>query len=63
MGNMSYCRFRNTVSDLQDCVGHICDDDLSEDEIKARKALVRCCRRIVEEADEQDEFNGEPKEN
>ena len=50
MSNMSYCRFENTVKDLQDCADHICDD-LSEDEEKARQRLVRLCRNIIEEVD------------
>jgi hypothetical protein len=26
MGNMSYCRFRNTLSDLQDCANWMCEN-------------------------------------
>lgn len=37
MSNMSYCRFQNTLSDLLDCLDHIIDDELSEDEERARK--------------------------
>ena len=40
MANMSYCRFQNTVGDLRDCAEHIHDDDLSEDEQRARKRLI-----------------------
>ena len=29
MSNMSYCRFQNTVQDLQDCYDNIDDSDLS----------------------------------
>ena len=52
MGNMSYCRFRNTVEDLRDCCSHL-DDDLSEneDEARARIRLVDLCQRIVNQAD------------
>lgn len=47
MSNMSYCRFRNTLSDLQDCVDYI-DDDLSPEEARARECLVEVCAEIVE---------------
>jgi len=35
MANMSYCRFQNTVNDLQACFDHLFDD-LSPDEDEAR---------------------------
>ena len=38
MPNMSYCRFENTVNDMQDCLNAIEDrevNDLSDYEIKA----------------------------
>ncbi len=61
MSNMSYCRFRNTLQDLRDCLENIHSDDLSEDEFKARKHLIGICQLIVEE----DEKNGisEAKQN
>lgn len=46
---MSYCRFENTLSDLEDCLDHINDDDLSEDEVKARRRLVKVCHEIIQE--------------
>ena len=49
MANMSYCRFENTLRDLQDVHEHLQDDDLSKDEARARKNLVRLCVRIVDE--------------
>jgi hypothetical protein len=49
MSNMSYCRFRNTLSDLQDCVDYMDDDDLSPEEAQARKCLVEVCAEIVED--------------
>jgi hypothetical protein len=52
MANMSYCRFRNTLGDLRDCEESLLDDDLGEDENAARAALVRVCKRIVEQAKE-----------
>lgn len=49
MPNMSYCRFQNTLTDLQDCADVIGDvDDLSEEEASAREGLIRTCRQIVE---------------
>lgn len=51
MANMSYCRFQNTVGDLWDCLNHIHDDDLSEDEKHARQKLIDACREIIEEVD------------
>lgn len=49
MANMSYCRFQNTVRDLQDCQDHLDDPDLSEEETKERLRLVRVCRTIAED--------------
>ena len=44
MGNMSYCRFQNTLNELRDCEEHIGDEDLSDDEEKARQKLIVLCR-------------------
>lgn len=55
MPNMSYCRFQNTLLNLQDCLSHIEDNNLSKDEASARERLIRVCRDIVETADEMDE--------
>jgi hypothetical protein len=49
MGNMSYCRFRNTLPDLQDCYENMDDEDTDEEEKKAREHLIRLCWRIVDE--------------
>lgn len=46
MSNMSYCRFHNTVGDLQDCYDHI-DDELSVEEIEARRELINLCLDIA----------------
>lgn len=56
MANMSYCRFQNTLSDLADCEGALndgCldDDDLSEDELRAAKRLIRLCKSIADDFD------------
>ena len=56
MGNMSYCRFENTLPDLRDCVRYSDEfstleeflGSLSESEEKAAKELLRQCRMFVE---------------
>ncbi len=54
MPNMSYCKFQNTLKDLQDCCDDIYNDDLSTEEDKARKRLVKLCRDIAADADAGD---------
>lgn len=54
MGNMSYCRFENTLDDLQDCYEHIDSTDLSPAEVCARKRLVKLCADIANDC--EDEF-------
>lgn len=63
MGNMGYCRFRNTLTDLRDCNEHLWDD-LSDDEAKARDALVALCAEIAADASEGEgpEDDGQPDE-
>lgn len=41
MSNMSYCRFRNTLSDLRDCANNFYDDELSPEEHNARRSLIQ----------------------
>ena len=52
MSNMSYCRFQNTLTDLQDCMDTLydLDEDLSElsgAEKRAAKSLIELCNEIV----------------
>lgn len=47
--NMSYCRFQNTLNDLEDVYEHI-EDALSSDEHEAREELIRLCTTIAREA-------------
>lgn len=48
MANMSYCRFQNTLQDLNDINEHIeFDGDLSEEEKKARLRLIKLCVEIA----------------
>jgi hypothetical protein len=54
MSNMSYCRFRNTLRDLEDCqdaLEAMFDADcapLSEEELTAAKRLVSKCQDILQ---------------
>jgi hypothetical protein len=50
MPNMSYCRFHNTLADLNDCYEHIADNLIDNiDEEIARAKLIRLCKRIAQE--------------
>jgi hypothetical protein len=48
MANMSYVRFENTLSDLQDCCRYM-DDEISEREDNARQKLIKLCKSIADE--------------
>jgi len=50
MPNMNYCRFENTLGDLQECYDSIDEPDLSETEEKAREALIELCCDIAHES-------------
>lgn len=56
--NMSYCRFHNTLIDLRDCIEHIEDTDLSEEEHKNRVKLIELCFQVwsnfIDNEDEPD---------
>ena len=50
MSNMSYCRFQNTASDLEDCVEAIENgkiDELSQDEIYGLQSIQDLAREII----------------
>jgi len=49
---MSYCRFENTLRDLQDCYANMDNDDLSKSEFYMRRRMVELCINIVERYDE-----------
>lgn len=57
MANMSYCRFQNTCTDLQDCVDameeaiDIPGMDLSRDEESSMNDMYQLAQRFVEEFD------------
>jgi hypothetical protein len=48
---MSYCKFENTLDDLRQCWESF-DDVKSESEKKARKLLIKLCKEIAEEYDD-----------
>jgi len=51
MGNMSYCRFENTMNDLLDCLHHIdCEAENNRDE-SARQEMLKLFREIYEDWD------------
>ena len=54
MGNMSYCRFRNTLQDLQDCKENLFDQDMSREEFNARESLIALCKDIADEMTGED---------
>ena len=63
MGNMSYCRFQNTLGDLRDCYEALQHGDkLSKDELRARNELVRLCAEITEEFAGEDAEEAEAEE-
>lgn len=41
MANMSYCRFRNTVIDLRDCISNLEDHELDKEEALARYQMIK----------------------
>lgn len=45
---MGYCRFQNTLTDLQDCYLSW-DEELSDEEEKAQILLLETCQQIVNE--------------
>lgn len=50
MPNLSYCRFRNTLNDLRDCLDVIdyeSIEDLSDEELMALKQMVDVCEQII----------------
>ena len=50
MSNMSYCRYRNTLEDLQDCQNYMEDtEELDWEEARARKWLIKMCVAIAED--------------
>ncbi len=56
--NMSYCRFENTLGDLQDCAEALMDpqegEELSMHEERAKIRLIALCQEIAIEFAEED---------
>jgi len=61
MGNMSYCRFQNTLQDLQDCKNVLDDfnslddlkEELSTEEFRAAKKIISIAKDIANNFDEE----------
>lgn len=47
MSNMSYCRWENTASDLDDCLESWHEGVASKDEAYARRRLVKVAQEIL----------------
>ena len=51
MGNMSYCRFENTLSDMRDCLNALENgldvEELSDYEISALRSFADTARQIA----------------
>ena len=47
---MSYCRFQNTVRDLDDCFNNLWEV-VSKEEHQARARLIKICQEIVDNSD------------
>jgi hypothetical protein len=47
MSNMGYCRFENTLADLQDCEEHMNEEVESEREKRAKNDLIELCKHIA----------------
>jgi len=60
MANMSYCRFQNTVRDLNDCLNALRDRDIaSKEEMRAAKRLLTIMLDFLQEEDIIDGYNSE----
>ena len=59
MPNMSYCRFENTVNDMQDCLNAIEErevSELSEYEVRALQHFLELGKVIVDYEDDIEEI-------
>ena len=55
MANMGYCRFHNTLQDLRDCEEYLWDDDVSDSEKEARRRLIKLCKEIAANFEEEED--------
>ena len=54
MSNMSYCRFRNTLYDLQDCANAIeMGEDIESSELSALIEMRDLCEYFIESLSEE----------
>lgn len=63
---MSYCRFQNTLQDLNECVNEMDEptQELSREEARAKMELIELCKTIVEnEAEYESLYAQHLKEN
>ena len=51
MGNMSYCRFENTMNDLRDCLRHINRKAENEHDEESRWEMIQLFTEVAEEFD------------
>ena len=47
MGNMSYCRFENTMDDLRDCLRHIDHEAENNRDESARQEMIELFMEIA----------------
>ena len=48
MGNMSYCRFENTMSDLQDCIRNIYREAENSRDEQSRQEMIALFKDVAE---------------
>ena len=51
MGNMSYCRFENTMSDLQDCLSKINRKAENDYDESSRQDMIALFKEVAEDYD------------
>lgn len=64
MSNMSYCRFENTLADLQDCLealedGALNNSDMSDIERESALELIELCGEIYDNFSDETENNSD----
>lgn len=47
MANMSYCRWRNTLEDLRDCLENVYESVGSEEEARAKRKILAICQEMA----------------
>ena len=65
MSNMSYCRFQNTIGDMQDCIDNL-DEHIREDdrrEYRARIKFIEMCKQVAEDYEDVEDIEKELKDN